>query len=217
MCFSATASFAAASVTAAIGIATVRQVKSPRELPLASLPLLFAAQQAVEGTLWLVLPAVNNGRAVATLSLIFLILAKVLWPAYMAPAVLAIEPDPRRRQALYAIAVLGGLISIYMLNRLIEYPQTAAICGQSIDYGDVGNAVSYQSLLYLLCACVPLLLSSNRIVQAFGFMVLVGFLVSAYTYFATFVSVWCFFAAADSSLLYFYFKRSGARASAERK
>ncbi len=215
MCFSATASFSAASVTAAIGIATLRQIKHPRELPLASMPMLFAAQQGVEGALWLVLPGGNNGQAAAALSFIFLIFAKVLWPAYTALAVLAIEPDPRRRQALAAIAVFGGSISIYMVNRLIEYPQTAAICGQSIGYGAVEDAVSYQSLLYLLCTCVPAMLSSSRVVQAFGFMLLVGFLVSAYTYFATFVSVWCFFAAAGSSLLYFYFKRAGLRTSFE--
>ncbi len=214
MCFSATASFSAASITAAIGIATLRQVKDPRELLLAGMPLLFAFQQAIEGALWLQLPAGNSGEAGATLSLSFLVFAKVLWPAYTPLAVLLIEPDPRRRQALSAIAVLGCAISIYVLNRLVHNPPSAAICGHSIDYGGDGNALSWQSFIYLLFTCVPLLLSSSGAIQNFGAVVLTGFAVSAYTYFATFISVWCFFAAAGSALLYFYFKRAAIRARA---
>ena len=120
MCFSATASFSAASITAVIGVATLREVKHPRELPLAAMPLLFALQQAVEGALWLQLTASGGGDAVVALSFCFLIFAKVLWPAYVAPAVLLIEPDLRHRRALYVIAAIGGAISIYMLNRLIQ-------------------------------------------------------------------------------------------------
>ena len=213
MCFSATASFSAASIIALIGVATLWQVKHPRELLLAAIPLIFAFQQAIEGALWLHLSVGSSGEAVAALSLSFLVFAKVLWPAYIAPAVLLIEPDLRRRRALYAIAALGCTISIYMLNHVIENPPVVAICGHSIDYGGNENALSWESFLYLLCTCVPLLLSSSRAVRNFGAIVVAGFLVSAYTYFATFISVWCFFAAAGSSLFYFYFKRTALTVS----
>ena len=208
MCFSATASFSAASITAVIGVATLREVQHPRELLLAAMPLLFAVQQAVEGALWLQLPAGGGGDAVAALSLCFLVFAKAFWPAYVAPAVLLIEPDLRRRRVLYGIAALGFTISLYMLNRLIENPPPVAICGHSLDYGGNENALSWQSFLYLLCTCVPLLLSSSGAVRRFGAVVVTGFLVSVATYFATFISVWCFFAAAGSVLLYFHFKRA---------
>ncbi len=208
MCFSATASFSAALITAVIGVATLRQVQHPRELLLAAVPLLFAVQQAIEGALWLQLPAAGGGEAVLALSLCFLVFAKAFWPAYVAPAVLLIEPDLRRRRVLYALAALGCAISIYMLGRLIGNPPPVAICGHSLDYGGSENALSWQSFLYLLCTCVPLLLSSSRAVRNFGAVVVTGFLVSVTTYFATFISVWCFFAAAGSVLLYFYFKRA---------
>ncbi len=214
MCFSATASFSSAALIAAIGIATVRQVKHPRELPLAAIPLLFAFQQAVEGALWLQLADAGSREAVAALSLAFLVFAKVLWPAYPALAVLPIEPDPRRRHAFCAIAGLGCAISIYTLSWLPDAAPAVCIRGHSIGYGEYGNALSWQSFVYLLCTCVPLLLSSSGAVQNFGLIVLAGFLVSAYSYFATFVSVWCFFAAAGSSLLYLHFKRAAVRASA---
>ena len=207
MCFSATASFSAAAITAVIGVAALWQVKHARELPLAAMPLLFAFQQVIEGAIWLQLPAGGGGYAVAALSMCFLVFAKVLWPAYVAPAVLLIEPDLRRKRVLYVIAALGCAISIYMLHGLIENPPPVAICGRSIDYGGNENALSWRSLLYLVCTCAPLLLSSSGTIRRFGALVAAGFVVSATVYFTNYISVWCFFAAAGSGLLYFYFRR----------
>ena len=70
------------------------------------------------------------------------------------------------------------------------------------------EALSWQMIPYLLCTCVPPVLSSHRLIRIFVGIVIVGFAVSAVVYFATFISVWCFFAAADSVLLYFYFNRA---------
>jgi hypothetical protein len=212
MCFSATASFLAAVTTAAIGIATLKRVNHARELPLAAMPLLFAFQQAVEGFLWLQLTG-KSGGGVPALSLIFLIFAKALWPTYTALAVLLIEPDLRRMRTLRAIVLLGCVISTYVLIGLINYPPAVAtICGQSIHYGGNEKAFSWQSIAYLICICAPLLLSSRGVIRIFGAMVLIGFVVSAYVYSATFTSVWCFFAAADSTVLYFYFNCAAMRA-----
>ncbi len=209
MCFSATASFLAAATTGAIGFATLREVKQWREVPLAAMPVLFASQQAVEGALWLQLTG-GRGDYAGALSLTFLLFAKVFWPGYAGVSVLLVEPDRRRRLALSVISLLGAALAIYLLPRILGHPQMAAICGSSIDYGGGDNPLSWQSLPYLLCACVPFLMSSHKPVQRFGTIVLSGFFVSASLYFATFVSVWCFFAAAGSAVLYFYFKHAGA-------
>ena len=56
MCFSATASFSAATVIGGIGAVTIWKTARPgyvRVLPFAAIPLLFAAQQVTEGFLWL--------------------------------------------------------------------------------------------------------------------------------------------------------------------
>jgi len=208
MCFSATASFSVAAATAGIGLATLKQVKHPRELPLAVTPLLFACQQMVEGFLWLQLSGESDGGNVAVLSFVFLIFAEVLWPTYTALALLPIEPDRRRRRVFWAIAAIGSALSIYLLAGLVGDPPAVAIRGHSINYTGEVNALSWQQVPYLLCTCLAMLLSSHRVIQVFGAVVLVGFLVSAYVYFATFISVWCFFTAAGSTLIYFYFKRA---------
>lgn len=210
MCFSATASFSVAAATAVIGLATLRHVKYPQEYFLAIVPLLFASQQAVEGVLWLQLPGESGSGNVPALSLGFLFFAKVLWPSYSAFAVLLIEPDHRRRRILYAIGVLGAIVSVFFLANLLGEWPIATIRNHSIAYSNGADPVSWWQLPYLICTCAPLLLSSHRTIQFFGAIVLLGFLVSAYAYLATYVSVWCFFAAAGSTVLYRYFQRANA-------
>ena len=53
MCFSATASFLAAGVTGAIEVVAIARTRRASEAPLAAAPLIFAAQQGIEGLLWL--------------------------------------------------------------------------------------------------------------------------------------------------------------------
>lgn len=53
MCFSATASFSAGVILLGAGVLAVRAARSPRELPLAAIPLLFSIQQLIEGVVWL--------------------------------------------------------------------------------------------------------------------------------------------------------------------
>ncbi len=215
MCFSATASFTVAAATGAIGIAGLRQVRHRREIPLAVIPVLFAAQQTVEGTLWLLLPDDGDGAqnpAVTSLSLAFLLIAEVVWPLIIPLAVFLVEPLRRRRLIFQIIAALGVIISIDLCHALLTDLPTAVVRGHSIRYPSYVEHLSWQQSLYLLCTCVSLLVSSHRMVQAVGAVVIIGLAVSAYAYYATLVSVWCFFAAADSTLLYFHFKRLGAAA-----
>ena len=53
MCFSASASFLAASLLLVTGIYALKKVKSKKQIPLALIPLFFAFQQAAEGVIWL--------------------------------------------------------------------------------------------------------------------------------------------------------------------
>ena len=209
MCFSATASFSVAAVTAAIGVAAIRQAGHPRELPLAAVPLLFASQQAVEGVLWLQLSGQGDAGQIAVLSFAFLVFAEVVWPSYAALAVLLIEPDRRRRRMLWVLVAIGIALSIHLLTGLLGDPPAVAIRGHSIGYGSEVTSLTLASGSPTSFApASPFMLSSHRIVQVIGVLVLGGFLVSAYFYLATYVSVWCFFAAADSSLIYFHFRRA---------
>ncbi len=211
MCFSATASFTVAAATAVIGVGLLKHVKHPKELLVAIVPLLFALQQTVEGMLWLQLSETSAQHSTAGLTLVFLLFAQVLWPVYTAIAVVLVEPDYRRRAIMYAIAVGGAMLSVYLATGLLGDTQVARIQGHSIAYGTRYNPLSWQQIPYMICTGLPPLISSHKPIRIFGLSILSGFLISAYFFVATFVSVWCFFAAAGSILLYFCFKRDALR------
>lgn len=213
MCFSAAASFSLSAFAGVIGVAALRQTTSKQEAPLAAMPLMFGLQQFIEGIIWLSLPPTGEGCAVSGLAFGFLLFAEVIWPAYVSIAVLLIEPEQYRRFALAAAAVIGSILSGYLLIDLASNLPTAFIRGRSIGYSGDLEYLTVDQLPYVISTMLPLLISSHPAVRTFGVLVLVGFLVSAYVYIETFVSVWCFFAAASSVVLYLHFKRAALKGS----
>ena len=119
MCFSPTASFAAAAAIGAIGVAVLARTRAARDLPLAAIPLIFAVQQAVEGAVWLALLSDAQGRTAVALAFAFLVFAQVIWPALIPVAVLAVEPRRGRRWALYVIVPVGFVVAGYLLVVLL--------------------------------------------------------------------------------------------------
>jgi len=208
MCFSANASFAIAAATSVVGLVTLRQITHPKEILLAVMPFLFAIQQLVEGLLWLQLTGKGDPEIISLLSLIFQIFAKMLWPAYVALAVYLVEIKKNRKNILLALTIVGFLLSINLMFDLYGTPIYAAVNGHSIDYSSEATILYWQMLPYFLCTIGAFFLSSHKFIQVFGAVILFGFAVSAMAYLATFTSVWCFFAAAASTILYFHFKRT---------
>jgi hypothetical protein len=84
MCFSATASFVTVGITATGGILRLTRSRARRELPLSSLLLNFAGQQAVEALFWLALSVDPDGPVSLMLTLVFLLCANVFCPAFRA-------------------------------------------------------------------------------------------------------------------------------------
>jgi Family of unknown function (DUF6629) len=206
MCFSATASFAVAAATAVAGVAALRNAGFARALPMAAIPMLFAAQQALEGVLWLQLTGVAADAQIASLSRIYLLIAEVLWPAWIPLATFLIEPERTRRLAIGLVAALGVAMASYLLFRIAGAPASAHIGGHSIRYSGDESLIAWPLGFYLLCTSGVLFFSSYRMIRLFGAVVAVGFAVSAYAHFVTLISVWCFFAAAASTVLYLHFR-----------
>ena len=94
MCFSAEADFVSGAIIGAIGVATLSQVESPRQVPLAALPLAFALHQVTEGFVWHDLDGGSthtSGPAVY----VYLLFAWVLIPVVVPLAILLLEPNGR--------------------------------------------------------------------------------------------------------------------------
>jgi len=205
MCVSAHASFIVGAGTGAVGLAALKRARSTPHQWLALVPCFFALQQASEGVVWLHL---NGGFHVTPISRIaqytYLIFALVFWPAY-APFALTMSEQMKFRRALCILAAMGGLsVSAYNIFQLVVSTESPAVLGQSIRYG---YEEGYRArLAYGIVAMMPLFISSLRKMWMLGALALLGFVVSDYLYNTTFISVWCFFAATISVLLYFILK-----------
>lgn len=208
MCFSATASFIAAGVTGAVGIAAVSQTSRWREAPLAAIPLFFAAQQGVEGILWLTLPVAPEGPASSALTYLFLLFAKVFWPFYVPLAVLLVEPESLRRRLLIATCAAGAGVALFFLGSILSNPYSAHIFGGHVVYSSEPQLPNTVRLAYLVTTGIAPMLSSHRAVQLLGLIVTAGALVTYFFYWDAFVSVWCFFAAAGSVVILTHFMRA---------
>lgn len=210
MCFSATASFAAAAVAGSIGALTVWSAAGkhgPRVLPLALFPGLFAAQQVVEGFLWLDLARPEAGTLRVILVHAFQGYAEVFWPIFAPLAAFLIEPDRWRRRLILLCLAVGVALSAYLLTKMLAHPYHASVGDGHIVYKNDYQYPTGIEVPYVLATTISLLLSSHKAVQLLALVILIGFAVAYISFHQSYISVWCFFAAAASVLVYLCISR----------
>lgn len=205
MCFSAEASFIVGGTLLIVSVATVRKCINKRDLPIALIPLIFAIQQIIEGLLWVFL--INNDAAQIQfwLSNIYGVFIGIIWPLFAPFAVYCSETNYKRRKIIASIGIAGIGLAIYTAIGLIKQPIIAEIINHSINYKHDVAGYQLVIVLYLLATCVPFIFSSYRHLYIAGIIITLGFFVAYFTFLETFASVWCFFAAIASALIYFYF------------
>lgn len=207
MCFSATASFTAGIALSLVGTATLALAPAPRERLFAAIPLLFGLQQLTEGALWLALHAGDQGLSTC-LSAGFMGFAEILWPVWAPLAVWLIEPQARRRQAIAFCGAAGLLVALTMLfGALTDFAPGEMRDGHIFYplahynwFRDVHLLVPLMTL-YALATCVAPMLSSDRLVAAFGGAVALSLAATFCAAAEYLVSVWCFFAAGLSGFI----------------
>ena len=216
MCFSATASFLSAGLLVPGGTyATALALRHDRRyLPLATFPLLFGVQQFVEGGLWLALGG-STLIGVETAALGFLAFAYFLWPFYVPLAARSVEPRADRRRLFAILAVLGFALGASLYLPLLFHREwiSVTLSKGSILYGPVliYDGIVPRSLVravYALIVSLPLLFSSVDAVRVFGMLILFSVIGSAIAYAYAFVSIWCFFAALLSLVVFAIVRRA---------
>ena len=218
MCFSASVSFGAAAFLTATGGIALAKTRKRRKLPLASVPLVFAAQQAIEGFLWLTVPLGHAaGRLPASF---FAAIALAVWPVLMPLAVGLAEDDWRRGRLIFAFLVPGLGVAAYSLMDILVHPYLAWPAPDSLVYVNDHPYPGTLAVAYLFATCAPPLLATDFLVKLFGAVVTAGLAAALLFYFVSLVSVWCFFAGLASALLATHFWRapvnSGSRLSHSR-
>ncbi len=204
MCFSAQASFGASLGLLVIGLLTLRRVKSTRQLLLATIPFMFGAQQAAEGVLWLGIANNYSPLIIEIAKYSFLSFALLIWPIWIPLVMLIIEKDFVRRKILYVCTVIGFLISFYLMLHLIRFGASANIMCSHIVY-DSDIAVGMAGLigfLYFIAVVGSLCVSSVPLMWVLGITIGISYVVSYFFYIQAFTSVWCFFSALLSVIVY---------------
>jgi len=202
MCFSARASFSAAVVLGAIGIHAVRAAPTRRHLGLAAIPLLFAAQQACEGALWLALEREPFHVGGTPLARAFLFFALMVWPAWVPAALALAEPSASRRRVLVGFAIAGAALGGYLLACATLRAANACVAFGNLYYWVQIDAAFKRAapLVYVGVVIAPMILSTVRGTSWLAVAVGVAFVTTGLLYRAGFVSVWCFFAAILSGI-----------------
>ena len=204
MCFSATASFIAGTALSGLGVATLRATRRRSEILFAAIPLIFGLQQMVEGALWLSF-RVDAPLLNLAMTYLFSMFSHVLWPIFVPFAIGLPETVPWRRMVIRGFQGVGLLVGLYLLFLIVEFPVTA-VAAENIVYVSPHFYKIPVMLLYLAATCVSCFFSSNATIRLFGALALLLFGV-AYGFFAVALfSVWCFFAALLSAIIFVHFK-----------
>lgn len=134
MCFSPEASFAGGVIISAIGVAVITKVHNPSQLVFASIPLFFGIQQFTEGVLWLTIPNPEYSEIQKIETYIFLTMADFLWPAIIPFSVLLMEKNNKKRKILWALLIVGIMVSAYYATCILTLRVTPQISGYHIIY-----------------------------------------------------------------------------------
>jgi hypothetical protein len=210
MCFSATASFVAGGVLMATGAAAIKVCQNKKHIPFASIPLLFGVQQVSEGFLWLALEKQQYSHWESNSTYFFLFFAQILWPFWVSFSIRLMELSPRIKQRLNFILWIGIIASTYLGYCLLNYNPKASISGYHIRY-DLNFPfyfVWYSGLFYFIPTVIPTLISSIKNMKYLGLVILISFVISKLFYNEHLISIWCYFAAVLSSIVYLIIKRT---------
>jgi len=201
MCFSASASFTASAVLGLVGAVTLGKTKNRRAWLLSAVPLLFALQQFVEGLLWTSLKSWPEHTL--ALTHVFLFFALFLWPIYTPLMILFLEPSKIRRIIISFFCVGGAVVGTMFYVNFLQQPEAARIINRCLYYPNQIFNPELLKYLYILVTVGSGLVSSKTIAKLFCLLVLVGSIITYFFYSVNFTSVWCFFAAIISMVLFF--------------
>jgi hypothetical protein len=200
MCFSTEASFTTAFILGVTGYASLKNISSCSQFFLAAIPLLFAIQQLAEGFVWIQLNRQLESNAFfMSVHSIFLAFAFLVWPIWIPLSLALLEKIKWRRSLMCLDLACGIVLSIINLSYGMKQHVSVQIVHHSLQY--LGDAPS-QPLLYPFIVLLPCFLSSMKNMWVFGSLVALGYIVANYFYTMSFVSVWCFFAAIVSLVIY---------------
>ncbi len=171
----------------------------------ATIPLLFAAQQAAEGVVWLTIG--NPDRSGLQNAAVdgFLGFALVIWPLWLPAALLRVEADGLRRKLLWGLLGAGLGVAMTAGVLLMRWQPVAEVAGHCIHYTYSPGAGAFAPGVYLAAYAIPVVVpffaSSVSLARTTGAALFLSLVAAVVIERQALTSVWCFFAAVLSGLV----------------
>lgn len=200
MCFSLEADLVAAVALVPVGVIALREVRHVREVPFASLPLLFALHQLMEAVVWAGTEGAVSAEVAQTAAVAYLVVAFPVLPVLLPLAVLMLEPRGYRWRVAPFVA-LGAVVATYFATVVVTGPIDVIARPHALTYLAPLDDATFWTSLYIVAVIGPSLLSGYRSIVAFGAVNLASMGVAALLYAEAFTSVWCVCAALSSVLV----------------
>ena len=217
MCFSPMASFVASFFLGGVYLAAYRKVLNqnkylPAILGIVLIPFFFAIQQFSEGFVWLSL-LYNFNDIIKNMAInMFMFFAFIFWPAYTPISMYRLEQNNSCKKILKILILVGFMTAIFLLERLCYFGVNAQLANCHIMYNSnlsqFSTNVMYLTMAaYLLATCGSLLVSTFPRVREMGILISLAYIATYLFYVNFLISVWCFFAAIISLLVYWVVAR----------
>ena len=209
MCFSAQASFGAAAILTIIGIVALKKTFSKKRyeaIPFASVPMLFAMQQFVEGIVWIAATHPEYQHYLKPAAYGFLFFAFFLWPIWIPFSLYHVERNAMRKNLLAIALGIGATVSTGLAYLAWLYGISSSISCSHVAYAINLPSVPHWWALacYLFATITPFFISTKRKAWFFGMLVIASVAATLWFYSVCFTSVWCFFAALLSVAIFCY-------------
>jgi hypothetical protein len=204
MCFGPTSSFAIGTVLSSVSIGCLIYTSDKRRILFAVIPLLFAIQQFSEGGLWIIQIDPRYGAWRDMLTMIFLVIA-FLWPIIVPVSISLLEIKGSVQKLMKGFIAVGMLLSAYLLYFVFFKETLATLANGRINYQiqSPGSGIA-EGVIYALVITGPMFLSSHLGIVILGIVNVVLISTAAFMWKNEFISVWCFFAAMLSALIFLF-------------
>ena|ERR1017187_158651 len=158
-----------------------------------------------EGVIWLTFhhdaPLLKQ-----TMTYLYSGFSHVLWPMYVPFAVGVLEAVRWRKKAMFAFEAAGIAVGLYLLYFIVTRPVIAEVVGKHIVYASPHFYLVPVMVFYLAATCVSCFFSSHGFVKLFGVLAFLSFVAAYVVHAMAFFSIWCFFAAILSLLIYLHLR-----------
>jgi hypothetical protein len=137
-------------------------------------------------------------------------MADFLWPVMIPLSVLFMEKKAGKRKILWILLVMGFTLSSYYAFCLLSCNVNPEIRGYHIFYKtDFPRSLAIPAfIVYLIVTITPLFVSSIKRTHLLGVLMFLSCLVTAIFFTQYLTSVWCFFAALISGVIFWILRDS---------